>query len=34
MHVPTAVPDDPASRRKRLQDVDLFTAPGETSAIP
>ncbi len=34
MHVPTDVPDDPASRREELQDVDLFTKPGETRAIP
>ena len=34
MHVPIDVPDDPASRRKTLQDVDLFTEPGETRAIP
>jgi hypothetical protein len=34
MHVPTDVPDDPASRRETLQDVDLFTKQGETRAIP
>jgi L-ascorbate metabolism protein UlaG (beta-lactamase superfamily) len=34
MHVPTEVPDDPAERREELQDVDLFTQPGETRAIP
>ena len=34
MHVPIDVPDDPASRREELQDVDLFTKPGETRAIP
>jgi len=29
MHVPTAVPDDRASR----QDVDLFVMPGETLSL-
>jgi len=33
MHVPTAVPDDRASRRESLRDVDLFTRPGETRAL-
>jgi L-ascorbate metabolism protein UlaG (beta-lactamase superfamily) len=33
MHVPTDVPDDSASRRERLQDVDLFTQPGETRTL-
>ena len=33
MHVPTDVPDDPASRPKSLQDVDLFTQPGETRTL-
>jgi L-ascorbate metabolism protein UlaG (beta-lactamase superfamily) len=33
MHVPTKVPDDRASRREGLQDVDLFTQPGETRTI-
>ena len=33
MHVPIDVPDDPASRREKLQDVDLFTRQGETRAI-
>ena len=33
MHVPTAVPDDRASRRERLQDVDLFVMPGETRTL-
>ena len=34
MHVPTNVPDDRASRREKLQDVDLFTKPGETRTLP
>ena len=33
MHVPTSVPDDPASRTEELQGVDLFTRPGETRTI-
>jgi L-ascorbate metabolism protein UlaG (beta-lactamase superfamily) len=33
MHVPTKVPDDPASRSEELQGVDLFTRPGETRTI-
>ena len=33
MHVPTAVPDDRASRRERLQDIDLFVMPGETRTL-
>ena len=33
MHVPTAVPDDRASRRERLQDVDLFVMPAVESQI-
>ena len=33
MHVPTKVPDDPASRTEELQGVDLFTRPGETRTI-
>jgi len=33
MHVPTAVPDDRASRRERLQDIDLFVIPGETRIL-
>ena len=33
MHVPTDVPDDPASRHESLQDVDLFTKPGETRTL-
>lgn len=33
MHVPTAVPDDPASRRESLQDVDLFVKPGEMRTL-
>jgi len=33
LHVPTEVPDDPASRQKNLQDVDLFTQPGETRTL-
>jgi len=33
MHVPTEVPDDPTNRPKNLQDVDLFTRPGETRTI-
>ena len=30
LHVPRNVPDDRPSRRSGLQDVDLFTTPGET----
>ena len=33
MHVPVNVPDDRASRRASLQDVDLFTRPGETRTL-
>jgi L-ascorbate metabolism protein UlaG (beta-lactamase superfamily) len=33
MHVPTEVPDEPASRPEKLRDVDLFTNPGESRAI-
>jgi len=33
MHVPTKVPDDAANRSENLQDVDLFTQPGETRDI-
>jgi L-ascorbate metabolism protein UlaG (beta-lactamase superfamily) len=33
MHVPTKIPDDRASRRESLQNVDLFTQPGETRII-
>jgi len=33
MHVPTAVPDDRASRRESLQDIDLFVIPGETRTL-
>ena len=33
MHVPSKVPDDPASRPESLQDVDLFTQPGETRTL-
>jgi hypothetical protein len=33
MHVPVAVPDDRGSRRKRLQNADLFTQPGETRTL-
>jgi len=33
MHVPTAVPDDPASRRESLQDADLFVKPGDTRIL-
>jgi L-ascorbate metabolism protein UlaG (beta-lactamase superfamily) len=34
MHVPTSVPDERARRREKLQDVDLFTKPGETRTLP
>jgi L-ascorbate metabolism protein UlaG (beta-lactamase superfamily) len=34
MHVPAEMPDDPTERREELQDVDLFTQPGETRVIP
>lgn len=30
IHVDNSVPDDPASRRPELDDVDIFTKPGET----
>lgn len=33
MHVPTKVPDDPSNRPENLQDVDLFTQPGETRTL-
>ena len=33
MHVPDEVPTDPAARHEKLQDVDLFTQPGETRTI-
>ena len=33
MHVPVSMPDDRASHDKRLQDVDLFTRPGETRTL-
>jgi hypothetical protein len=33
MHVPANLPDDRASRQKSLQDVDLFTQPGETRTL-
>jgi L-ascorbate metabolism protein UlaG (beta-lactamase superfamily) len=33
MHVPTDVPDDRTARPEELQDVDLFTKPGETRKI-
>jgi L-ascorbate metabolism protein UlaG (beta-lactamase superfamily) len=33
MHVPTKVSGDPASRPESLQDVDLFTKPGEVRTI-
>ena len=33
LHVPANIPDDRASRRKSLQDVDLFTKPGETRIL-
>jgi L-ascorbate metabolism protein UlaG (beta-lactamase superfamily) len=33
MHVPTNVPDEPTDRQQGLQDVDLFTQPGETRII-
>jgi L-ascorbate metabolism protein UlaG (beta-lactamase superfamily) len=33
MHVPTKVPDNPAGRSEDLQNVDLFTRPGETRTI-
>lgn len=34
MHVPTDIPDDPGYRNEKLQDVDLFTRPGEERRIP
>jgi hypothetical protein len=33
MHVPTKVPANSESRQEKLQDVDLFTNPGETRVI-
>jgi hypothetical protein len=33
MHVPTEIPGDRRDRSPKLQDVDLFTQPGETRAI-
>lgn len=33
MHVPTEIPDDRIQRPEELQDVDLFTNPGETRKI-
>ena len=33
MHVPAKMPDDRSDRPEKLQDVDLFTRPGETRAI-
>lgn len=33
MHVPVSMPDGRASRDQRLQDVDLFTQPGETRTL-
>jgi L-ascorbate metabolism protein UlaG (beta-lactamase superfamily) len=33
MHVPTEIPGDRRDRSPKLQDVDLFTRPGETRAI-
>lgn len=33
MHVPTEIPDDRSNRPEKLQDVDLFTKPGETRDI-
>ena len=33
MHVPANLPDDRASRRNSLQDVDLFTRPGELRVL-
>jgi hypothetical protein len=33
IHVPVTVPNDAASREQALQNVDLFTVPGETRAI-
>lgn len=34
VHVPAAVPGEPAEREEALRDVDLFTRPGETREIP
>jgi L-ascorbate metabolism protein UlaG (beta-lactamase superfamily) len=33
IHVPVTIPEDAASREEALQNVDLFTVPGETRAI-
>jgi L-ascorbate metabolism protein UlaG (beta-lactamase superfamily) len=33
MHVPAQVPDNPGDRPEELQDVDLFTQPGESRQI-
>jgi hypothetical protein len=34
IHVPVTVPENAAEREPGLQDVDLFTRPGESRAIP
>jgi L-ascorbate metabolism protein UlaG (beta-lactamase superfamily) len=34
IHVPASVPENAAEREPALQDVDLFTQPGETREIP
>ncbi len=34
LHVPDEVPTEPSARHEALQDVDLFTQPGETRPIP
>ncbi len=34
VHVPEAMPDDPAQRPSEIQGFDLFTEPGETRPIP
>jgi L-ascorbate metabolism protein UlaG (beta-lactamase superfamily) len=34
IHVPATVPEDRGGREEGLRDVDLFTRPGETRAIP
>jgi L-ascorbate metabolism protein UlaG (beta-lactamase superfamily) len=34
IHVPVTIPENAAEREPRLQDVDLFTRPGETREIP
>lgn len=34
IHVPAAIPDEPASRDESLREADLFTRPGESRRLP